>query len=547
MQDLSEQLQKIVKGEVIADSEGKKKFRRDTSIFDIEPQVVVAPAIEQDIQNIVNFVRENKKKNPELSITARSAGTDMSGGTLTDSIMLDFIPHFNHLKVVRNNYFISQPGVYFRDIEKKLTERGKMYPPYPASKDLCAVGGLVNNNSGGEKTYQYGKTNKFIEELEMVLSDGKIYTFKKLTKAELEKKMQQKDFEGEIYRKMWDLVIHNQEVIKNSRPQVSKNSSGYNIWDIWDGEHFDLTQVICGAQGTLGILTQAEMRIVHKPKHEKLYVAFMKNMKDLPQFVNDVLPLKPTSVEITDEHTFKIYLRYAREMASILGTGGLFNTMKLFWPETKLVLRHGMPKLITLVEFEGDETKDLNFEMNELDKIVKKYKSMTGRKVKTKLEAEKYWKLRRDTFKLLREKIKDKHSTPFVDDLIVKPQDLPEFWPQLTAILDEEKLFYTVSGHLADGNLHIIPVMDLRDPKERAKIYPSTDKVYDLIFKYKGSITAEHNDGLIRGPYLEKEFGKEVFGIFKEIKQIFDPENIFNPHKKTGATLEYAKAHMITD
>lgn len=539
-------LRQLVAGDVIFDKEAKKKYARDTSIFEIEPEVVVAPKNTEDIQNLVKYVNKNKGDHPGLSLTARSAGTDMSGGTLTDSIQVEFTQYFNHIKNVSDTSVTVEPGVYFRDLEKELDAIGKLYPPYPASKALCALGGIVNNNSGGEKTLQYGKTNSYIEELEMVLSDANTYSFKKITREALDKKMSQKDFEGQIYRKMFELVVKNEEIIKRTKPTVSKNSSGYNIWDVWDGSHFDLTQVICGAQGTLGFMTQAKLKVVPKPKHEKLFVIFMKNLDDLPHFVQDVLPLKPTSLEITDDNTFKIYLRYAREMAQIIGAGGLANTIKLFWPETKLILQHGMPKLITLVEFEGDDTHDLNEEMKTMEKITKKY-GMIGHKVTSQLEASKYWKLRRDTFKLLREKIKNKHSTPFVDDVIVRPEYLPEFWPKLVKILDEAKLFYTISGHLGDGNLHIIPLMDLKDPKEREKIYPTTEKVYKLVLSYHGSITAEHNDGLIRGPFLKEEFGSKMFEVFQEVKHIFDPENIFNPHKKTGATFEYAKSHIITD
>lgn len=544
--DSLENLNEVVPGEVSLDSVQNAKYKRDTSIFEIQPAAVISPRNVRDIQNVVNFVNKNKKKQPNLSITARSAGTDMAGGPLTDSILLEFMSHFNQIKEIKDHSAIIEPGVYYRDFEKEAAKYGLLYPSYPASKDLCAFGGIVNNNSGGEKTLVYGKTNKYIEKFKMVLSDGNIYTLKKVGGKALEEKLKQKDFEGEIYRKIHKLLSSHEDVIAKSRPQVSKNSSGYNIWDAWDGENLDLTQLVCGAQGTLGIVTEAKVRLVPIPKHEKLYVIFMKNMKNLPQFVQDVLALKPTSFEITDDHTFKIYLRYAREMAAVIGSHGLFETIKLFMPETMLILRHGMPKLIVLVEFEGNDPAELRGDMKALDGIVKKYK-MIGHRTKNRMEANKYWKLRRDTFKLLREKITDRHSTPFVDDIIVKPQDLPEFWPQLTSILDNSKLFYTISGHLGDGNLHIIPLMDLSKETEREKIYPTTDKVYDLVLKYHGSITAEHNDGLMRAPYLKEEFGEEVYKIFEEVKKAFDPDNIFNPHKKTDGTFEYAKAHMIKD
>ncbi len=545
MVTIIEKLKQNVTGEVYIGEEVDPKYKRDTSIFEMMPKTVIAPKNAKDIETIVTWVSENKKKYPELSVTARSAGTDMSGGPLTESILLDFLPHFNTIHTITNNYTVVEPGVYYRDLEKELDKQDLLYPSYPASKQLCAMGGIVNNNSAGEKTLMYGKTNDYIQEYKIVLADGKEHTIRKLSAKELEKKMAEKTFEGMLYKKMYQLISKNKDLISKSRLDLPKNVSGYNIWDVMgeDGS-FDLTQIICGAQGTLGVVTQAKLRLVQKPKKEKLYVVFLDNFEKLPTFLNKALELKPASLEITDDHTFKIYLKYAREMASVLGSKGILSTIKLFIPEALLVLRHGMPKLVILVAFEGDDTKELNQKLKDLDVIVKN-NNLNGRSCKTKKEAEKYWKLRRDTFKLLREKITDRNSTPFVDDIIVKPEHFPEFWPRLVNIMDQYKIFYTISGHLGDGNLHVIPLMDMKKEEERKKIYPLAEEVYDLVHKYGGSMSAEHNDGLMRSPYLKKQYGDEIYAIFEEVKKIFDPLNIFNPNKKVGVTKAFAQKYMI--
>lgn len=528
----AEEIKKVVSGEVTTEEKILEKDSRDTSIFEVKPAVVVAPQDSDDVEKLVGLVIKNKG----ASLTARAAGTDMTGGPLTDSILLDFTPHFNHIKEIGPDYVVVEPGVYFRDLEKALAERGLWYPPYPASKDMAAMGGIVNNDSGGEKTLRYGKTHDYVEELGMILADGRRYQIGKSAPGE--------GMALEIYRKISELLMANRELVEKTKPTVSKNSSGYNIWGAFqpDGK-IDLTKLIIGAQGTLGIMTEAKLKVIPKEKFDKLYIVFINDLAVLPQFTKDVLALKPTSLEITDDHTFKIYLRYAREMAEVLGVGGILGTAKLFFPEAMLILTGGIPKLILLVEFEGnDEGVELE-EIKQMEEIVKKY-HLRGRFAKTQLEMDKYWKLRRDTLKLLREKVKGAYPTPFIDDLEVHPDDLPDFWPKLTKLLDENKIIYTISGHLGDGNLHIIPLMNMKDPQTKEKIYEIAPQVYDLVESYHGSITAEHNDGLMRGPYLEKEFGPEVFGIFREIKNIFDPENIFNPHKKTMATMEWSKSHV---
>ncbi|OGH45560.1 MAG: hypothetical protein A3H82_02615 [Candidatus Levybacteria bacterium RIFCSPLOWO2_02_FULL_39_26] len=544
-QSLIDELKRIIKGEIITDSEEKIKYSRDTSIFEVEPSLVIYPKDSLDIQNLVRFVK-NHKNNNSLSITARSAGTDMTGGPLTDSILIDFTKHINKFIKLDNDYAVAEPGMYYRDFEKKTLEKNLYMPSYPASREMCAIGGIISNNAGGERTLQYGKTNKYLLGVNLILADGKEYYFEKLNKTELDKKMTLETFEGQVYKKTFELISKNKELIEKSRPKVSKNSSGYNIWDVWDGHNFDLTQLICGAQGTLGIITRAKLGLVKRKKYNHLYVVFFKTLLTLPQFTREVLRLKPTSLEVTDDHTFKIYLRYAKEMAEILGSKSIFSTIKLFMPEFLLTIKSGVPKLILLVEFEGNEEVSVLKNIEQIKQLVKQYK-LSGRFCKTDLEAQKYWKLRRDTFKLLREKIKDKHATPFIDDISINPSYLPEFIPALTKILDEHKILYTISGHLGDGNLHVIPLMDLSKEEERKKIYEVTDLVYDLILKHQGTLSAEHNDGLIRSPYLEKEFGLKVYNLFKQIKETFDPDNIFNPHKKIGVTKEYAMSHMIKD
>lgn len=548
MNNPQEQLMRIIKGEIVQDEEAKKKYSRDTSIFEITPRLIIFPKDSHDIQELVKFIsqKDNKKEQTHLSLTARSAGTDMTGGPLTDSIVLDVTKYLNTIKEIGNDYAVVEPGLYFRDFEKEIAKKNLFYPPYPASKELCALGGIVANDSGGEKTLRYGKTHDYVLGLKVVLSDGKEHYFEKLNRQGLQQKLTLGDFEGDVYRKMYKLCSQNEIVLKNAKPQVSKNSSGYNLWDIYDGEHFDLTKLLTGSQGTLGIITEMKLKLLLREKYEKLYVVFIKDLKHLPHFVKDVLALSPSSFEVTDDHTFRIYLRYAREMAELVGAHGLFATIKLFLPEALLILKSGMPKLVALVEFEEDEQKTVREEVKTLSEIVKKY-NMIGRLCKTQLEKDKYWRLRRDTFKLLREKIKDRHAAPYVDDIIVKPEYFPQFLPKLTEILDKHKIIYTISGHLGDGNLHIISLTNLASEKERKQIWEVTDEVYALVLKYKGSLSAEHNDGLMRSPYLETQFGSKVYDLFKQVKHIFDPQNIFNPHKKVGVTREFAMQHVRKD
>ena len=160
--------------------------------------------------------------------------------------------------------------------------------------------------------------------------------------------------------------------------------------------------------------------------------------------------------------------------------------------------------------------------------------------LRNEAESEKYWAIRRQSFALLHGHIPDKDTAPFIDDFVVKPEYLPEFFPKINAILDKYKkdLVYTIAGHPGNGNFHIIPLMDLKSARVRALIPKISAEIYKVVFEFKGSTTGEHNDGLIRTPYLKDMFGEEMVQVFADIKHLFDPLGIFNPGKKVGGTLE---------
>ncbi len=544
--NLKKEIEKFFKGEVLSDENTLDKYSRDASILEVKPKLVVKPKDVQDLKNLVKFVSENKKNDDTLSITARSAGTDMSGGPLNESIIADFTEHFNKIiEVSDDGYAVVEPGVYYRDFEKETLKKGLIFPSYPASRELCTVGGIVSNNSGGEKNPAYGKTEKYVMELKVVLSDGNEYTIKPLSKDELEKKMSQNDFEGEIYRKMFKLVSENQELLKEAKPKVSKNSAGYYLWNVWDGKTFDLTKLIVGSQGTLGLVTQIKFKLVPTKKHSKLLVIFMRSMDQLAEIVNTILPYKPESVESYDDNTLKLAFRFMPDIIKRIGPKNIFKFLWSFLPEVGMVLRGGFPKLVVLVEFASDNQSEIEEKMQALNKDLQKFKKIKTHISKTQEESEKYWTIRRESFALLRKHVHGKHTAPFIDDVIVNPEHLPKFLPELNDILKDYNFIHTVAGHIGDGNFHVIPLMDLSKKENYEKIPEIIERVFDLVLKYKGSITAEHNDGIIRTPYLKKMFSEKVIGLFEQTKQIFDPKNIFNPHKKVGEGLKYMVDHIM--
>jgi len=543
-QSLRQQFTTIIDGEVTSKPADLAKYSRDASLFSVKPKLAVSPRHVADLQALVKFVAKSKEK---LSLTARSGGTDMSGGPLTESVVVD-MQHFNHIDPIQGVFVSAQPGVYYRDFEAATLKKNLLLPSYPASREIATIGGMVANNSGGEKTLAYGKTANFVHSLNVVLRDGREYSFSKLTASELAQKKKLSTLEGRIYTRIHQLIKDNYQLIQSARPKVTKNSAGYNLWDVWDKQAgtFDLTQLFTGSQGTLGIFTSIKFRLITPKPHSQLLIIFIKDFDQLADVVQRVLTYQPESFESFDDQTFKLALRFLPGLAKQMKAGSLFSLAWQFLPEIGLTLRGGVPKLLLMAEFTGESTQEVELRTRAAQTALKQYKVKTHLTT-TAAEAQKYWVMRRESFNLLRHHFKKKRTAPFIDDIIVRPSQLPDFLPRLNAIMGEYDITFTIAGHIGDANFHIIPLMDLTKPKTKQIIKELSEKIYDLVLEFNGSITAEHNDGLIRSPWLEKMYGPEVYKLFVETKKIFDPKNIFNPGKKVGSSWDFALKHLIKD
>ncbi|MES2216262.1 MAG: FAD-binding oxidoreductase [Patescibacteria group bacterium] len=538
-----EALSSLIAGEIDSSAETLTRASHDASIFEVVPEVVVTPINVSDLRKLVEFANHN----PGINLTARSAGTDMSGGPLSNSIVIEFTKYFNKIIKVEDGYAITQPGVYYRDFDKAtLAAGGQIMPSYPASRELCTVGGMTANNSGGEKTLTYGKTERYIRRLKMVLADGNEVEFKPLSGAELIQKKKLQSFEGEVYRKMYDLINQNDKLLQSAKPVVSKNSCGYYLWNVWDkaNDTFDLTKMIVGSQGTLGLITEIEFGLVKPKTHARLLVVFLKDLKLLGDTATHILKYKPESFESYDDHTFKIAMKFLPQLMKQMG-GNLVTLGLHFIPEMLAVLEGGVPKLVLMAEFTADSDEEAVKLAEEAQASLAEFHEKS-RVTKTAEDAHKYWVIRRESFNMLRHHVKELRTAPFIDDFAVKPQTLPEFLPRLYAILDQYKLTYTIAGHVGDGNFHIIPLMDLHTQHSHDVIKELSVKVYELVHEFKGTITAEHNDGLIRTPFIKMQYGEEVYKLFEETKKIWDPKGIFNPGKKVGTTWDEAVEKIVT-
>lgn len=534
---LRERIAPLIKGDVTDDAETLKTHSRDTSVFERIPSVVVFPKDADDVAAIVRFVATAKESGEHISITGRSAGTDMSGGPLTDSIVLSFTKYMNHAEAA-DGYAVAEPGIYYRDFEKiTKAHGGQLLPSFPASRELCAIGGIVSNDSGGELTLMYGKTHDYVQSLDVVLADGTKTVFGPLSSAELEAKKQLPTLEGDIYRKIDTLITENLSEITAAQPSVTKNSAGYALWRVRNGGRatFNLAQVIVGSQGTLAMVTKAQLQLVTLKKHRAMTIVFLRDLHILPEIVKRILAQQPESFESYDNNTFSLAVHFLPQMLQQMGLRKAIAFGFAFLPEVWTVLTGGIPKLVLLAEFAAD-TEDEARELARAARLSLHDLPVQTRLAANETESAKFWKIRREAFALLRKNMKGLTAAPFIDDFVVHPADYPAFLPRLNALLDSYGFIYAITGHIGDGNFHIFPMLDLSNPRAVHIIRELSRKVYELVGEFHGSITGEHNDGIIRTPYLYMMYSPKMLELFAETKKIFDPTGIFNPGKKTGMT-----------
>lgn len=544
MEEIIPKLRKLINGEVSTDAAARREVSHDASVYELTPEVVVRPTDSKDIEKLVSFVSKHKASYPRLSVTPRSAGTDMSGGPLNTSIVLDMTTHFNKIESLDGPLLRTQPGVYMRDIDPLLYDQDLHLGCVPASRAINTIGGMVGNNSGGERSLQYGNTERWVRELKVVFGDGNEYTVKPLNYKQLQQKLKEDTYEANLYRQTYELIEKNYDVIKNARPHVNKNSMGYNLWSVWDRETgiFDMTRLISGSQGTLGVITDITIEAVPKAPHSGLLLAYLPSIKNLGDIIATVMHHEPATFEGFDNITFNLGLKYFKTFRKQLGTKEYLRQQAILLKSVAKFKGH-IPSMFLMIEFDGQTKGEV------LDKISILHDDLKSFKIKMDIEADEessapFWKIRRAALSLLKNQVHGRYASPFIDDMAVAPRYLPEFIPKLRKVIRKYKLPATIQGHFGDGNFHVIPLMDIAGEQDRAKLEPVMRELIPIVLSYGGTMAGEHNDGMVRGPWLPAMFGQEVYEIFKETKEIFDPQYIFNPHKKTDASWEFSMSHI---
>lgn len=529
MSKVAHYLQEHLTGEVITSPDARRFFSTDASVLSLTPALVVYPRNENDVRKTARFTWQLAERGRVIPITARGAGTDLSGAALGSGIMLAFPAHMNKVLELDNKSGVVtvEPGINYAKLQQTLHTHERFLPPYPASVEYSTIGGAVANNSSGEKSVKYGDTRDYVRGLRVVLANGEIIETGRLSKREFGKKLGLATFEGEIYRAIDALLDENHDLIQKTVSGVTKNSAGYYLNDIKrkDGS-FDLTPLFVGSQGTLGLVTEVTLETEVYSPSTVLFAAHFDDIESAQSAVLELrdLPDMPSAIEMVDDQ--------------LLAVVDKINPNQL-----KEVISKPFPRVVMLIEFDSASERTQKKLIKKTEKLLEKL-GATYQMETDPLEQEKLWKVRHASAAIVGHAEGGIKALPIIEDGIVPPERFREYLEGLYGIFSRSHLQAAVWGHAGDAHLHVQPFLDLSQVGDRQKVFRLMDEYYNLVLSLGGSIAGEHGEGRLRAPYLQRQYGPEVYALFEKVKQIFDPYGTLNPGVKLNPSLEAVKALM---
>ncbi len=528
-------LQQHLMGEVMTSADALKYFATDGSVFTKKPRIVVYPRNTSDVRKTARFAWQLAEKGHTMPITARGKGTDQAGAALGEGIMMVFPAHMNKILELDKNSVTVQPGLIYSKLEQTLHTHGRFLPPYPSSAEYSTLGGAIANNAAGEKSVKYGQTRDFVQDVQVVLANGELIKTGRVGKRELNKKKGLDTFEGEIYREIDNLVTENQHALERSQLKVSKNSAGYALGQIKnfkDGS-IDLTPLFVGSQGTLGIITQATIKTEPYNPATTLVAGFFDSIKSANRAVVELLETKPSALEMVDVH--------------------LLNFVKKHHPEQlRGIVSEPFPEVVLLCEYDDLSERTQKKKTKKAKKILSE-NAVEFRITSDEHEKETLWKIRHSAAAVIWQVVGNAKALPIIEDGVVPRSKFEKYVENTYKIFDKYNLEAALWGHAGDANLHMQPFLDLSKVSDRQTVFKVMTDYYSMILELGGSTSGEHNDGLLRAPFLPKVYGEEMYKLFQKTKDIFDPHATLNPGVKIDVEMkdlvpllrkEYSMEHL---
>jgi FAD/FMN-containing dehydrogenase len=514
-------------GEVLTSPDVLKYFSTDESIFEIKPMLVVHPRNENDLRKTARFSWQLAERGRSIPITIKGKGTDQTGASLGNGIILSTPAHMNKIIELdpKSGVVTVEAGAMVGKLQQTLYTHGRFLPSISSSLEYSTIGGAVANNDAGSSSYKYGPIREFVQGLRVTLANGELIKTARLSKREFNKKLGLASFEGEIYRSLDKLIEESDEAIREIASLGERSNVGYALSEVKlkDGS-FDLTPLFVGSQGTLGLISEITLNTEAHSAQTDLIVLMFVQREQAWEAIEKINSLKdsPLSIDFID----KSLISFVQSVNPNI----LKSTVGANIPTTTI--------FIEIEKMNGRTSK-------KIQKKIKKIINDMQVEIEEPNEEEKNsWLVLRDSPSLFLSKSDTTlRAIPVVDDADIPVAKTAEFLDKVDELMIKlSQKQYAIWGQAGSGVVHTAPLFDISQVGERQKMFRLMDKYYSMVVELGGSVAGEFGEGRLRGAQLNKLLKPEVIDLLNNVKKIFDPYNTLNPGVKVNVESEALKS-----
>ncbi|MES2795614.1 MAG: FAD-linked oxidase C-terminal domain-containing protein [Bacteroidota bacterium] len=516
----------------------KLVYSTDASVYQEKPLAVAIPQSIADIEKLIPLAKKLK-----TTLIPRAAGTSLAGQVVGNGIVVDISKNFTKiLEVNKEEKWVRvQPGIIRNDLNAYLESYGLLFGPETSTASRAMIGGMIGNNSCGLHSIIWGAVRDNLLEINTILSDGSQVVFGELDKNAFDQKCQGNTLEAKIYQEIKALIQNpdNQKSINEGFPnkKITRRNTGYaldTVLEMWEnlqnGGRFNLCKLIAGSEGTLCFVTEAKLKLIDLPPKEVALVNVHCSTFRESLLVNLIaLKHQCSASELIDK------------LVLDLTAGNAEQTRNRSFVE-------GDPEAILMVEFFAENQELLTEKTSRFIDDCQKENLGFAFPILLNDDCKKAWELRKAALGILSNQKGDTIPANLIEDCAVAPEDLPDYIEEIELLLKKHHLKYSISAHAGAGELHVTPMMNLRNQAGKDLFRTVLEETTHIVKKYNGSLSGEHGDGRLRGEFIPFMMGEKNYQLFKEVKYIFDPEQIFNKGKitNTPAMNEYMRVEEET-
>ena len=515
---IQDDLRGLVSGDVRCDDVFLQLYASDASIYEIRPLVVVRPRNAADVAACVQYAAETR-----IPLHARGAGTGVAGESVGPGLVLDFSTHFRRIVRTDPQRVRVQPGVVHERLNEQLRKLERVFGPDPATSSVTTLGSVIAIDAAGSHWLKYGSARRHVCSLQVVLADGQVLELGReplVDGASVSSIPRKRD----LINQLAALLGPNAALIQRHQPKSPLSHGGYNLSDVLGDGHLDVARLLTGSEGTLALITEALLNTEPLPGCRGVALLLFDSLEKAARTVLEVLPSGPSACDLMDRR----HLSLAREVEPRFD--------QLIPPETEAAL---------LVEQDGDDPLEVRDRLHKLvDDLWQQRRLVFGaRQAFEDDEVELFWHLVDKVQPALYRVKGPSRPVPVVEDIAVPPAMLADFLVRMQNVLKKNQVTASLFSHAGQGQLHIHPFLDLANPDDVRRMRCLADELYQEVFAVEGSIGGEHGCGLSRTAFVRRHAGP-LYEVFREVKRIFDPQNVFNPGKIVGDDPELLTRHI---